>query len=387
MIYFGFIILIILQHFIITARNNTERSRKLYICLCGIELFLFLGFRSVSSGYDNLGYAEAFKIAMQSSSWYPNPVPWMEYPFVLIMKSLSLLCTHPQILFLASSAFIVYSGMRLIYKYTTIPWLGVFAWLTFGKIMFEADIMRQSIAYSIVFFGFDFIIKRKFIPFLLAVLTAALFHKSALILVILYPISLIRLNKTNIFIVGMTFVVLLLLAPVIIRLAYIIMPMYSYYADSDIAARSFKFGSLIKMGISMSVFFLGIFALNIRNHSDTKFLDTKEGRIYSVSMILILFSAFSYALSFFSGIFERLAQYFTVFNIIAIPQIFMLLNKSRAKSLLVFITCLLIMSYQIVLVNYRPDWNLFVPYEPFWQNMDCVRTSVYYNRLEYIYRR
>lgn len=386
MIYFGLLLLIVLQHIFITLQKNTPKTRKIYLWLCGIELFLFLGFRSVSSGYDNLGYAEAFKIAAEGA-WYPNPAPWMEYPFILSAKILSLFCSHPQILFLASSAFIVYSGTRLIYKYTTIPWLGVFAWITFGKLMYEADIMRQSIAYSIVFFAFDFIIKRRFVPFCMLVLTAALFHRSALILFVLYPISFIKFTKTNILLIVLAFPILWIAAPLINKLAFIIIPFYDRYLGTEHITDSFKLGSLAKMGISLSIFALGVFALRVKTRVNSAFLTTKEGIIYSTLMMFMLCSALSFAIAFYSRIFERLSQYFTVYNIIAIPQIFMLLGKDRAKRLFLSLMIGLILSYQLVILKYRPDWNLFVPYEPFWENMDCVRTSVYYNRIDYLERR
>ena len=175
MIYFGLLFLVFVQYFIIVGKNNNPINRKFYLLITGVQLFLLLGFRSVNIGHDSWAYADFFKI-VRDSPLSPDTYPWMEFSFLIFTKFLTLFCSHPQILFLSTSAFIVYATIRLIYKYTTIPWLAIFVYLTFGQIMFEAGVIRQSLSIAISFFAFDFILKRQFFKFILLIALASLIH-------------------------------------------------------------------------------------------------------------------------------------------------------------------------------------------------------------------
>jgi hypothetical protein len=83
---------------------------------------------------------------------------------------------------------------------------------TFGIFDFALSGVRQTIAMSILLFGFRFIKRKKFIPYLICVLFAALFHTSALIGLILYFIKNLKLGWAHgaIFLVV---VIVILLAP------------------------------------------------------------------------------------------------------------------------------------------------------------------------------
>lgn len=57
------------------------------------------------------------------------------------------------------------------------------------------NFIRQSIAGIIALFALEFLKKKKFLPYLMIILVASTFHKSALILIPFFFINLIPLNK------------------------------------------------------------------------------------------------------------------------------------------------------------------------------------------------
>lgn len=385
MIYFGLIFLAFFQYFIIVGKNNTLINRKLYLLITGIEIFLFLGFRSANIGHDSWGYADFFKI-VRDSPLSPDTYPWMEFSFVIFTKFLTFFSSHPQILFLSTSAFIVYATIRLINKYTTMPWLAIFVYLTFGKIMFEAGGIRQSLSIAISFFAFDFIIKRNFLKFFLLIALASLMHTSSWLLLIMYPLSFIKPTAKNISFFAIFIISIFFIAPFISKIAFAIMPYYSGY-ETNALKSDIKLGSIVKVAISLTICLLGWLTLRIKISKDKNFIATEQGKQYIVLFIFSIIAVGFYILSIQIRLFERLAFYFDFFNIIFIPQIFTVLNISKFKNIILISLILLTISYQGILIKYRPDWNMYIPYEPFWDNLDCIRTDVFLDKMEYLARR
>lgn len=385
MIYFGLIFLVFFQYFIIVGKNNTLINRKLYSLITGIEIFMFLGFRSANIGHDSWVYADFFKI-VRDSPLSPDTYPWMEFSFVIFTKFLTFFSSHPQILFLSTSAFIVYATIRLINKYTNIPWLAIFVYLTFGKIMFEAGGIRQSLAIAISFFAFDFIIKRNFLKFFLLIALASLIHTSSWLLLIMYPLSFIKPTVKNISFFAIFIISILFIAPFISKIAFAIMPSYSGY-ETNALKSDIKLGSIVKVAISLTICLLGWLTLRIKISKDKNFIATEQGKQYIILFIFSIIAVGFYILSIQIRLFERLAFYFDFFNIIFIPQIFTVLNISKFKNIILISLILLTLSYQCILIKYRPDWNMYIPYEPFWNNLDCIRTDVFLDKMEYLARR
>ncbi|MDD3922221.1 MAG: EpsG family protein [Endomicrobiaceae bacterium] len=383
MIYFGLIFLVLFQYLIIVGKENTRKKCKFYLWITGIEIFLFLGLRSVNIGHDTAAYANLFKIVKDTPDLFNSSID-IEITFLLFTKFLTLFSSHPQILFLTTSAFIVYSTMRLIYKYTNIPWLAVFIYLTFGKIMFEAGIIRQSLAIAISFFAFDFIVKRQFLKFSLLIIIASLFHSSALLLFIMYPISFIKPTIKNIVLCIIMVIIIFFSTHVINNLAFSIMTSYSGYEQTSLNNGIIKLGVIVKIAISFFVSLLCWFAFRIKKANDKNFIFTEKGKQYMILFIFSILAILFYILSLRTRLFIRLSCYFDFFNIILIPKAFELINTSKFKNIILICLITFILIYQIVVLQYRSDWNMYVPYEPFWENLDCVRTSLFLDKIEYI---
>lgn len=69
--------------------------------------------------------------------------------------------------------------------------------IAFGILSFDFTILRQALAVSITAWSFDFLINRKPIKFFLIVLLAACFHKTALIMLLIYPLLDKKIEKSR----------------------------------------------------------------------------------------------------------------------------------------------------------------------------------------------
>ena len=69
--------------------------------------------------------------------------------------------------------------------------------IAFGILSFDFAILRQALAVSITAWSFDFLINRKPVKFFLIVLLAACFHKTALIMLLIYPLLDKKIEKSR----------------------------------------------------------------------------------------------------------------------------------------------------------------------------------------------
>lgn len=86
----------------------------------------------------------------------------------------------------------------LVYRYSPIPWVSMFLFSSFGFYGNSLSFIRQTLAIAIFLFAIPYLMKRKFVPFLLIVILAALFHKSILVMVLAYWIVRLPVNRKTI---------------------------------------------------------------------------------------------------------------------------------------------------------------------------------------------
>ena len=82
--------------------------------------------------------------------------------------------------------FKAFSAYKSVFPYMVITFMLSEEWLMY------ANVIRHMIAFSIFVYALKFIINRNLIKYLLAIFIACLFHKSAAVLLAIYPIYLIR---------------------------------------------------------------------------------------------------------------------------------------------------------------------------------------------------
>lgn len=155
-----------------------------------------------------------------------------------------------------SAIFIIAVGI-IIKRYSKAPMVSWAYFLGVFIFVFILQGLRQSVAMAIILFSLKFIYDRKFIKFLILVLLATLFHQSAIIFIIAYPLYNLKVTKIHFLIIGISF------------FACTVMP------------------SRVKQ-------FIGFFV------EDSRFEDYLEGRenMYSVSGFLVLLMIFAFCYMF-----------------------------------------------------------------------------------------
>ena len=80
-------------------------------------------------------------------------------------------------------------------KESKIPWLSLFLFIAFDHFSFSLTVHRQFIAMVITMLTIKDIQNKKLMKFFITILIASMFHQSALVFLVVYPISKFNLDK------------------------------------------------------------------------------------------------------------------------------------------------------------------------------------------------
>jgi transmembrane protein EpsG len=214
-----------------------------------ILIFFFLSFRyEFGNDYDT--YLDLFhKFSSLDVYDFSNPYNLFYEPGWVILNFLfQNLGFFSMNIFLALLSCIVY--FRFIVKYIpkNLYWLAVFIYVfTPSFLLLQSSAMRQSVGVAIFVFSIDYLIEKRFLPYLSLILLASLFHYYAIFLVVVYP--LIYFNKkiqflSSLFLIlsySLLFILSKNLAPLFKGLLLTVNDKYSAYTDQGSVNSGFGF--------------------------------------------------------------------------------------------------------------------------------------------------
>ena len=161
-----------------------------------LALFVFAFFSGVrwDVGIDHLTYVDFYQTIAR---WGDGTIRGdLEEGYVLLMKIFNLFGFH----YTFFMAFIAFCQLGFIYyafkdeKYI-IPFLGVCI-MCGGDFFLWMNIMRQALVTTcFVFLLTHFLVYKKFIPYLICLIIASFIHKTAILLIIFYPLTYLPLEK------------------------------------------------------------------------------------------------------------------------------------------------------------------------------------------------
>lgn len=189
--------------------NYIEKNQKLVIFVCIMILSLLAGFRDVSIGTDVRIYANGVYIAASKVS---NFKELFDYLFVSSLSTINEI--EPGYLFIAFVGAKVFKSLfGTLFLVSLVINTGVFVGLYRIKeqlsykiavmiycFMFYQNtynLMRQWMAIAIIIYGIKYIYDRKLIKYVITILAAMLFHRSAFIGIVLYLIAVYMERPRN----------------------------------------------------------------------------------------------------------------------------------------------------------------------------------------------
>lgn len=200
-----FIGIVGLSLFISPESLNRDRQRKKFIIFITFFLILQSGLRNVAIGADTYEYSKRFAY-YGYCSWntlfedFLNTIVGVgrDAGYGLINKAVYSVSSEFQVFLFAVAIFFFSILGRFIYRYTSSV-SQVFLILCFYQMFFYTFFsitgIRQTIAVGFTLWSFEYVDKRKVLPFLLLVLLAATIHKTALIFIPFYWLAKVKQGR------------------------------------------------------------------------------------------------------------------------------------------------------------------------------------------------
>ncbi|MBR3365941.1 EpsG family protein [Candidatus Saccharibacteria bacterium] len=201
------IFMIIFAWFLLKKMDNKKaKGRKLnikliYCIICSIALVAIAGLRAPSNDFgDDTMYMGNFEYVQKHD--FPEVYKQFklldtEPVFYLGTKVVSLVSTNYNVLLIVCAIPVVLAISWMIYKHSKMPMLSYLLFSCAFFYLWSLVILRQAIAMSAIVFAIEFLIKKKYWKFIIAVALAALFHRTALIFLLALPISFMPYTKKS----------------------------------------------------------------------------------------------------------------------------------------------------------------------------------------------
>ena len=204
MIYYGIaalwpLVMWFFNYYVTRVRQlNDKQKRRLRYFLTVIAvlpMFLLFVLRYKYIGADTIGYVRFFEDEVRKYTFAElinTDLIRIEVGYRIYVKLISLITDNYTVFFLINGIVIFGTLLHFTKKYTENPFVFFFLFMTLGTYQFVETGLRQALAMMICLWAVDFLKDKKAIRFILLVLLAYCFHHSAMIFILMLPLSWVK---------------------------------------------------------------------------------------------------------------------------------------------------------------------------------------------------
>lgn len=295
--------------------NGNKKGNIKFILIAFLLLFVVMGLRDVNTvGTDSSGVSGSYPVIFRregNKAWDSLTGRGTEnfnIGFAYLTKLIYVVTDGDYQMFVTIlMLFVVFSYMRFISRYSPSPIQSILYFLGLLYFTLLFDVLKQSIAMSILLFAFDAIFEKKPLKFSAIVILASLFHFPALVFLPAYWLAKMKIDRNYLILLS-----LLLLATYLFR-ERILHLMLDAYGGDDINASLNGVRFLKNKVIIMLVIVVAAFFLRPPTDGDS---------VYNACLIFTGIAIVFQTFSGYNNIFERLADYYFHTAIIFIPLVF-----------------------------------------------------------------
>jgi hypothetical protein len=327
-----------------------RENRKFVAILGGFQLFLLLALRSEYYGTDALYYVNGydyissmtFEQMLGSLNSNLLNTAHLVYPYsyengwVLLnwLFSASHLGYRALMVFLSGVTAVSFG--LFAYRFSKDPGITMFVLSCLSPLLYSFFILRQTFALCICLLALPFLLKRRPIPFALMVVVAFLFHRSALLFLILYPLCGRRATK-KVFQVGLVVFAIFLAAsytvlPKVVALLFELVAKTHFQID-------FSWNDLIALQLLIVVCCL-FFDID----------DISKDPADNLSLWAILASLLTYTVMLNNDVLARANEYLWIFVALLIPAILQRIEPEM-RALLRMVVGILLLGFLVYKVQ------------------------------------
>lgn len=345
MYYLLLLIIISITYLLTNYLIKNENKKTIFLSIAFIELLLFLGLRDTSVGIDLKNYIPFFNL-FKDSGWDIVLRIKLEKGYIIYNKLIGLV--GGENLFLFITALVSLIGVYFsILKYSKNYFLSTFIFITMHFYIFLFSGLRQAIAYSIIWISLKYIKERKLLKFIILILIAISFHKTAIIFLPVYFLANKKITVKYVSIFASASLVTFVFRTQIIDL--IKRFIYSNYTMSQ------SYGGYKLLLLLIMIFAGSLYILYKKNNNE----EQEQNRIW-LNMLLI--GILVQTLASIEGNIARLTMYFEYAIIFLIPNIIEEIDDRKVKIFLKCIVYTLLTVYFIISIQSSTS---YIPYKMF----------------------
>lgn len=309
------------------------------------------GLRHISIGADTWTYyAYGFNKASQKSlgeiiennSFLNNEDG--EIGYALFEKVMSLICNNYQVYLIVIAIIFMVSLGYFIYKNSIDCYISYIVFFTNFFLFFGVTGLRQTLAQAIFLgFGYNCIKRRKLLKFLLVVVVAISFHKSAIIFLPFYFIYNMKINYKNLIIYACSYMLIFTNRWSVLMYLNKILGYGQTYTEQVEGAGTTTFSLLLIL-----IAFIGVW------FSSQKYF-TQQQTISNVNAIMV--AAMCIPFTFIDPNLMRALYYYSIFLVLLIPEIIYKFKIRDRRIVKMIVVCLLIYLFLRRYPIYRFFWE------------------------------
>lgn len=361
MIYNNFIYILLIA-IISLFRVILQRHKFSFFLITFLCIFLVMALRGPSVGIDLETFYYVNFPRFANAPWDSlNSVVWggkWEYGFCIFCKILSYISTDPQFFTIVTSLIISFSICFFLYRNSKNFYISIIVFILFSSFYMSMNIIRQYLAFSVVLFGIDYLLrKNKFLIPLLLFIFAAQFHISAYISIIYLIIYKLKIVKPSFILIIISLIVPLIVKPLVsFALTLPFLSEYRFYLSSEHFTGFFTVNSILQFLLPCIILFLFYFNIYKNNPSIyNKF-------IFFSLVFCTMFKEFGFTMNVMS----RLGIFMEPMLFISIPIIEVRLKRSGFGYLIIIFLFLILIAYFLFITFFRGEMLFGIDYKFFW---------------------
>lgn len=325
--------------------------KKTFVVCSSIFLFVIIGFRDYQIGVDTYGYMLSF-----NEFSYLYSLSWKSILEIFSVKKEPLYVLFNLIISAFSDDFtVVLCGYALlytiavgvlVYRFSANPRWSYIVLLSLGFLYFAMAGIRQTMAMAILLFSYKYIKERRLLPFLLLVFLAYFFHNTAVVFLLAYPISTLKVNWKHLMALVTVYIVMAYFSGFV---RFVLFDLLNWDRLSSYENRT------VTLSFSGALIQIAIFAFAYLFRKDAEKNNRDNQILINLSFIGCAFQLFSSVIAEFF----RISMYFSIFNILMIPNVTYAIRIKSNKRIVYLVIPLLLLTYYFFFSGSDPS---IVPY-------------------------
>ena len=336
--------------------SNEKKGRKRLSIWAGLNLFMYGALRSTSVGIDVPFYENAYQmlpnISFESLFTSTHLILSRDPFFYAFIKFLTFISEDPQFMLIVISAIVAICFSIFVYKNSINPLLSIIMFIGLRYYSFTLTGLRQAIAWSIVMLSYEFIKDKKLIRFIATVCIASLFHSSAILFIVAYPLANIREIGRFSLIVGAGLYLNFATDNLILKLL-VKLPLLQQY-ESYIYREEFA-----TTGMTMLIIYFSILLFTLFMKKSFLKKTDNANLMFNLSLIGFAITTLGYD---YANIF-RIGYYFIFPIVLLLPSVIKSSFDKKSQLIVTFVVIVLLVMQFIILdpgggtQNYKFFWN------------------------------